>query len=102
MIVGISIREVSFGFGVRDIPHSLGLDVGLLHQKAGKHLWEISGTAGTTDRDPSTLWLSLSTVEVPESEISRRDIPRSPCPFPRIALRTLRVASNELQYTEKT
>jgi hypothetical protein len=54
-----------------------------------------SGAVATTGL--ATLW--LSTVAPLESESGRSEIPTSNCPFSRIMLRTLSVASNELQYT---
>ena len=90
MIVGIGIPAVSSGFDVRNIPHSLGLGADFLRQRIGERRW---GTGGTTNP------ITLDVVEVCGSKIGPRDIPWSPCPVPRIALRMLSAASNELQYT---
>ena len=89
--VGFGTCDMSAGFG----PHDFHFDVESLDQWLDGR-WRVKGILARTN--PSTLWLCV--VDKFEPSTKCRDIPGLSCPLSRIVLRMLRVANNELQYTE--
>jgi len=98
LTIGVRLSEyrapvATGGLLACDELHSLGLYANLLTGKRQDEQEQATTTYPHTPR--------LSLLPRVVSPIGRRDIPRSFCALPRIALRTLSVASNELQYTGK-